>query len=132
LASEDITVAKLTEIRHRYLQDLELCRRKHREERLGEIVDIVLADPYIGVTPQAATSKPAPESVMVVQVPDQAPPPKPAEVTPAVEVTLAPPEKQPLKSYRVNVYGHCPECQSPIFEAQAKFCSQCANPLDEM
>jgi hypothetical protein len=129
LASEDVMVAKLTEIRHHYLQDLELCRRKHREERLGEIVDVVLADPYIGVTPQVATSKRAPESVTIVQVPD-AVPPVPTELPPGATATL-PPEKQPLKSYRVNVYGHCPECQAPVFEAQAKFCSQCANPLDD-
>ncbi len=111
------------ELRHRYLQDLVDYRKKRREELVGDVLDVVLADPVVAETPR--------ESVAVVPAPAQAPVPTPRDVDAATAAGLAPPEKQPLKSYRINVYGHCPECQAPIFEAQAKFCSQCAMPLSE-
>jgi hypothetical protein len=68
LASEDSTVAKLIDIRHRYVQNVELCRKKHREELLGEVVDVVLADPHVTEAPR--------ETLSVV------PPPAPAAPVP--------------------------------------------------
>ena len=126
------TVAKLIDIRRRYLQDLNSYRKRRREECLGEIVDVVVADPVMGEPTQ--TPKPTNtyrETITVTPPPTLIPPPEPQEVEPAEAVKLAPPGKQPLKSYRLPVYGHCPACNAAIFEAQAKFCSQCSYPLDE-
>ncbi len=105
-----------------------------REHYLNEVVDLTMTDARVADVQRALEFfKPSQESVSVIPAPEPAPPvPVPHEVSPAEAVKLAPPEKQPMKSYRMNVYGHCPACNAPLFEAQAKYCSQCAYPLDEV
>ena len=137
LASENGVLAKLAGLRQTFLSGVEEARaqfagriRTLREEYLNQVVDATLGDPKLSDVERALSSW-GPQ-VKVVAVPTHPLVPIPPEVSAATAATLAPPDKQPLKSYRVSVYGHCPACNAPLFEAQAKYCSQCAYPLEEV
>jgi hypothetical protein len=140
MASENGTLAKLAEIRQHFMADFhqEAARFRNRvqelrEGYLNEIVDLTLTDAKVTEVQRTLDLlKPPTEKLTAASVPEQTEPlPKHADVLQPSATTLAPPEKQPMKTYRMNVYGRCHACNAPIFEAQAKFCSQCAYPLDE-
>jgi hypothetical protein len=109
------------------------CVQELREQYLNEIVDLTLTDVRLSEVQRVLDLfQPTQEKVTVIPEPERtAPVPTSTQVTPGTMATLAPPDKQPLKSYRVSVFGHCPACNGPLFEAQARYCSQCAYPLQE-
>lgn len=140
MANENGVLAKLAGIRKRYKVDcqaeaarFQMNLQQHREKYLNEIIDLTMTDPNLAAVQKALDFfRPSNEEVTIV------PPTGPAtilgaptEVPPAEAVKLAPPEKQPMKFQRRPVYGSCPNCNTPIWEAQSKFCSHCAYPLEE-
>lgn len=138
MAIENSVLAKLAGIRQRFMVDFqaEAARfrmnvQQQREKYLNEIVELTMTDPNVSAVQKALDFfRPSKEEVTVI--PPSGPAstvPVPTEVEPAVAATLASPEKQPMKKYR-TVYGTCPNCNSPIWEPQAKFCSQCAYPFE--
>src|SRR3989304_5742298 len=140
MAQENGVLVKLAGIRQRFMTDFQAEAGRFRgrvqelrEQYLNEIVALTLTDAKLSEVQRALDFfRPSQERVTVVPAPEPAPPiPEPKEVAPATAVTLAPPEKQAMKSYRLNVYGRCPACNAPLFEAQAKYCSQCAYPLED-
>ena len=129
LTSENGILAKLATLRQNFLSGVDEARTQFvtriktlREDYLSQVVDATLGDPKLSEVERALGSwNPA----AAVAVPSQASAPPPAGMVPL-------PEKWPKKGQRfVNIYGSCPNCNSPIYEPQAKFCSQCAFPLDE-
>ena len=134
LASENGVLAKLTGLRQNFLSGVDEARTQFvgriktlREDYISQVVDATLGDPKLSDIEKALSSW----GPRVTVIP--APVPTPLVPVP-IETTerLAPPEKQPMKWARHAVYGTCPNCNSAIFEPQAKFCSQCAYPLDEV
>ena len=99
-----------------------------REEYINQVITIALGDPKLSNLEKVLSSwTEKQEQVTVVQ------PPGPPAVIPLPTETEYPvqaPDKQPMKGTRRVVYGRCPNCNSVIFEAGSKFCSQCATPLD--
>jgi hypothetical protein len=143
LASENGngTLAKLVGMRQRFMADFQGLAAEFRinvqalrEKYLNEIVDLTMADAKVAELQRVLDFfKPTRESVTVI--PPTGPAtilPVPPTVPPDVAVTLAPPEKQPLKENRRPTYGSCPNCNRAIMEPQSQFCSQCAYPLDEV
>lgn len=139
MANGNGVLAKLAGMRERFMVDFQghaarfrMNVQETREKYLNEIIELTMTDPNVAAVQKALDFfKPSKEAVVVV--PPSGPATlvaSPTEVDPAVAATLAPPEKQPMKKYR-TVYGSCPNCNAPIWEPQAKFCSQCAFPLTE-
>jgi len=140
LSNGNGVLAKLAGMRQRFMTEFQaeaanfrINVQQLREKYLNEIIDVTLTDVKVSDVQRALDFfKPSQESVTVI--PQEGPAtvlPAPPTVEPGVAVTLASPEKQPMKANRRPVYGTCPACNSPVWEAQAKFCSQCAYPLDE-
>ncbi|MGD0175827.1 MAG: hypothetical protein ABSC50_03260 [Candidatus Bathyarchaeia archaeon] len=141
MASENNVIAKLAVMRQRFMAEFQgeaaefrIRVQQLREKYLNEIIDLTMTDAKVAAVQQALDFfKPSRESVTLV--PPSGPAtmvPEPTEVPRDVAPTLAPPEKQPMKAQRRPVYGSCPNCNAPIWEAASKFCSQCAYPLDEV
>lgn len=139
--AERIARGKLAGIRQRFMAEFqgEAARfrirvQQLREKYLKEISDLTLTDVKVADVQRTLDFfKPSQETVIVI--PQTGPATvlrAPASVPPDVTVTLAPPEKQPMKASRRAVYGACPNCSAAIMEPQAKFCAQCAYPLDEV
>jgi hypothetical protein len=144
-------LAKLAGMRQRFMAEFQgeaarfrLNVQALREKYLNEIVELTMTDPNVAAVQNALDFfRDSTEQVVVVPPtgPASTVPAVPIEVPPADAVTLAPPDKQPLKKSRTAVkmplksyrpvYGSCPNCNSPIWEPQAKFCSQCAYPFGE-
>lgn len=141
MASENGVLAKLAGMRQRFMAEFQgeaarfrISVQQLREKYLNEIIDLTMTDVRVADVQRALDFfKPSQEKVTII--PPSGPAtllPAPASVPPDVAVTLAPPEKQPMKANRRPVYGTCPNCNAPIWEAEAKFCSRCAYPLDEV
>jgi hypothetical protein len=133
LASENGVVAKLVDLRQAFLAVVDGARaqfvgtiKSAREEYLGRVAEITLGDPRLSAVEKALGSwntQPAATAPPEVAAP-------PAEMV-AIGQSRDP-MKFPLKENRRPIYGTCPGCNAPIWEPQAKFCSQCAMPLDEV
>ncbi len=133
MASENGALAKLTSLRQNFLADVNDARERFvttikslREAYITEVVDATLTDPQLTDVERAlsgATPTAPPAAAPAV------PPPGPG----MVPIGQAPPEKFPMKRLKgFGVYGRCGNCNATILEPQAKFCSQCAYPLDEL
>lgn len=131
MTQENGALAKLVNLRQNFLTAVQEARvefvnriKTLREEYLNQVVDAALGDPKLSELERALGSL----------MPQPQPPVAPR---PAVTADMIPigqsgnPEKFPMKRFR-GVYGSCPNCNSPLWEPQAKFCSQCAYPLDEL
>lgn len=94
------------ELKARYDRELAEGKKNLREQYLGEIVDLVFAEP-------------APTPALV-PVEEPKPEPAPASVV----------EAKPEPVAEIKQPGVCPECEAKV-EADARFCSQCAFPLKE-
>ncbi len=141
MASENGIVAKLVSLRQAFLASVEEARsqfvgriKEARENYLSQVVDVTLGDPRLSDVERALSSWN--EQPPVIQ-----PPPVTGTNTPAATAGMVQigqsgvPEKFPMKRHRTAfpaVYGTCPSCNSPIWEPQAKFCSQCAFPLEDL
>lgn len=134
MASENGVLAKLASLRQNFLAAIEDARvefvgkiKTLREEYLNQVVDATLKDPRISEVERTLGS-------LILQPQPQPPAvPTPAAAT-AGMVPIGQssnPEKFPMKRFRA-IYGTCPNCNSPLWEPQAKFCSQCACPLEEL
>lgn len=139
--AERIARAKLAGMRQRFMAEFQgeaarfrITVQQLREKYLNEIIDLTLTDVKVADVQRALDFfKPSQETVTVIRQTGPATVlPAPASVFPDVAVTLAPPEKQPMKASRRAVYGACPNCNATIMEPQAKFCAQCAYPLDDV
>lgn len=138
MASENGVLAKLVSLRQAFLASVQETRiqfvvkiKEARENYLNQVVDVTLGDPRLSEVERVLGSWT--QQVTVVPAPPQPQLPIPREVSPGTAVMLAPPEKQPMKGQKfMAVYRTCPSCNSPIWEPQAKFCSQCAYPLEEL
>ena len=137
-------LAKLATIRQRHMAEFqgEAARfrinvQQLREKYLNELIDLTMTDPNIAAVQKALDFfRPSKEEVTVIPpTGDATVVATPTEVNPAVAVTLATPEKEPMKAAkrvpRRSVYGSCPNCNSPIWVPASKFCSACAYPLEE-
>lgn len=141
-------VEKLVTLRQAFLLSVDAARnqfvttiRSAREDYLGQIVGVTLGDPRLSNVEQALSSWTSPSPT---QPPDQGEPDSPVPPA-AASLGMVPigqsgdPTKFPMKGRRVArdgkkvafVYGHCSNCNSAIWEPQAKFCSQCAMPFAE-
>jgi hypothetical protein len=131
MASENGVLAKLTGIRHAFLQDAEEAAGQYRariralrENYLNQVVDVTLGDPRLSeiekaLSPQVTMSAPAAET-------------SPATTSEGVlhtDMTTELPEKMPLKHRKAVT---CPSCGSPVRDMNARFCSQCASPLFDL
>jgi hypothetical protein len=135
LASENGNgvVAKLVSLRQGFLASVEEARSQFvvkikdaRESYLNQIVDVTLRDPRLTEVELALGSW-SPPSQPVIPTPAAAPP----SMVPIGQSGV--PEKFPMKRLKgFGVYGRCGNCNAAILEPQAKFCSQCAYPLDEL
>lgn len=131
-------VAKLGGIRGRHMAEFQglvaefrMSVQALREKYLNEIIELTMTDPNIAAV-QKALDFFRPAKGATVVVPASGPATlvtEPTEVEPAVAVTLAPPEKQPMKRQRRG-YTICPNCKRPV-EPTSNFCSGCAYPLKE-
>ena len=137
--AESIAPAKLAGMRQRFMAEFqgEAARfrinvQQLREKYLNEIIGLTLTGVKVADVQRALDFfKPSQETVTVI--PQTGPAtvlPAPTSAPPDVTVTLARPEKQPVKASRRAVYGACPNCNAAIIEPQARFCVQCAYPLD--
>ena len=134
MASENGTLAKLAEIRKKFLTGFEeAAQRFHseiqklRENYLNELVDVALTDPRLSDVQRALTLIPrGPSRLATSQVlEEQGLSPSPQS---SVEGAIALPEKWPQKKLKVS---RCPACSTPVQDLNARFCSQCASPLFE-
>jgi hypothetical protein len=136
LSNENGTLAKLISLRQAFLASIEAARSQFvgsiktaRESYLNQIVDVTMADPQLSDVEKALSTW-NPQFAVVAPNPL---PPMPAVDSGMVQIGQSGvSEKFPMKKSRgVTVYGRCPSCNSYILEAEAKFCSRCAYPLDE-
>lgn len=128
MTSENGVLAKLAILRQNFLSAVDEARTQFvgqikalREDYLSQVVDATLGDPRLSEVEKALGSW-TPQATTV-------PPPQPPAPNPSGMIPL--PEKWPMKGKRTAIYGACPNCNAPIWEPQAKFCSQCAYPFVE-
>ena len=139
--AERIARAKLAGMRQRFMAEFQgeaarfrITVQQLREKYLNEIIDLTLTDVKVADVQRALDFfKPSQETVTVIRQTGPATVlPAPAWSVPGRSSDSAPPEKQPMKASRRAVYGACPNCNATIMEPQAKFCAQCAYPLDDV
>ncbi len=136
MASENGIVAKLVSLRQAFLASVQEAQsqfvgriKEARENYLSQVVDVTLGDPRLSNVERALSSWN--EQPSAIQSPPVTEPNTMATVPNMVPIGQSGvPEKFPMKRFR-TVYGACPNCNAPVWEPQAKFCSQCAYPLEE-
>jgi len=134
-----VAPAKLAGIPQRFMAEFqgETARfrinvQRLREKYLNEIIDLTLTDVKVADVQRTLDFFKQPSQETVTVIPQTGPAtvlPAPTSVFPDGAVTLALPEKQPMKVSRRVVFGACPNCNAAIMQPQAKFCAQCACPL---
>jgi hypothetical protein len=137
--AERVARGKLAGIRQRFMAEFqgEAARfrvkvQQLREKYLNEIIDLTLTDVKVADVQRALDFFKTSQDTITV-IPQTGPATvlrTPASALPDGAVTPALPDQLPMKVSRRAVYGVCPNCKAAIMEPQAKFCAQCAYPLD--
>lgn len=139
---ENGTLAKLGALRLAFLTAVEEARsqfvrkiKEARENYISQVVDVTLSDPELSEVEKALSAWNTPNPLPRPTIQSAATGAKAntlsdnSGLVPIGQSGVA--EKFPMKTVRgLTVYGRCPSCNSYILEAEAKFCSRCAYPLE--